>query len=159
MNAAPLPPLDLPSLLTIVGDAVSKEVVGALDGTGLRHGHGYVIQRLLVGPATATEMAGELGITQQAVSKAVKELTSLGHVETTPDPRDSRRRPVHLTARGRKAVATARAARRRIDARIREAIGDTALERLTDDLVALLPAFGIDDAVRRRAVPPPTSAL
>jgi len=41
-----------------------------------------------VGPATAIELADELGITQQAMSKTVKELLDLGHLETVPDPTD-----------------------------------------------------------------------
>ena len=53
-SCSPTPHLDLASLLTILGDAVSAEVVAALAGTGLRHGHGYLVQRLLVAPATAT---------------------------------------------------------------------------------------------------------
>src|SRR3954452_20172529 len=105
-----LPVLDLSSSLTLLGDAVSGIVSEALAGTGLRHGHGYLVQRLLVGPATASEVADELGVSQQAVSKAVKELVPPGHVEPVADEADGRRRPVRLTARGRRAVATARTA-------------------------------------------------
>src|SRR5690242_12245399 len=124
-----LPPLDLSSALTLLGDAVSARVLTALEGTGLRHGHGYLVQRLLVSPATATEVAQELGVTQQAVSKAVAELVSLGLVETVPDPADRRRRPARLTPSGRHAVASARAARAQVDATLREALGDAAFER------------------------------
>lgn len=159
MSGATSVPLDLASLLTILGDAVSSEVVSALDGTGLRHGHGYLVQRLLVGPTTATEMASELGISQQAVSKAVKELVGLGHVEMTVDPADSRRRPVRLTRRGRAAVSRARAARKVLDDRVRDGLGNQRFDGLVADLERVLDVLGLRDAVERRVVPPPAGEL
>lgn len=149
-----LPDLDLSSSLTLLGDAVSAIVREALVGTGLRHGHGYLIQRLLVGPATASEVADELGVSQQAVSKAVKELVALGHVEPVPDDTDGRRRPVRLTTQGRRAVGTARTARREVDRRIRDALGDDAFARTSAALVVALDALGLAEQVRRRAVRP-----
>lgn len=159
MSRSGSPRPDLASLLTILGDAISREVVGALEGTGLRHGHGYVIQRLLVAPATATEIAGELNITQQAVSKALKELVGLGHVEMTSDPADARRRPARLTPHGRAAVARARRARRRLDDRVRARLGPERLDAVTAELEEILDALGILDDVRRRSVMPPTHDL
>lgn len=151
-----LPPLDVASALTLLGDAVSGLVLRNLDGTGLRHGHGYVVQRLLLGPTTATEIAQELGVTQQAVSKTLKELIALGHVETAADTADRRRRPVQLTARGHAAVETARAARRQVDDRIRSAIGPVRFSEMISDLTKALDALDLTENVRRRAVPPPT---
>lgn len=151
--------LDLSSALMLLGDAVSGTVLVALSGSGLRHGHGYLVQRLLVGPATATEIADALGITQQAVSKAIRELTDLGHVELVPDLADRRRRPVRLTATGRRAVRTARAARGEVDDRIRAVLGDEQFEETRRSLVLALEALGLADAVARRAVPPPASGL
>lgn len=154
-----LPDLDLASALTLLGDTVSRSVVAALEGTGLRHGHGYVVQRLLVGPATATEIAAELGISQQAVSKAVVELTALGHVETAPDPADRRRRPVRLTARGQAGVTRAREARAAVDDRVRQALGETRFAETRRALLDALDALGVGDQVRRRAVRPPGPTL
>jgi DNA-binding MarR family transcriptional regulator len=132
----PLPALDMSSAFALLGDLVSHRVVEAVRGTGLRHGHGYLLQRLVVGPATASEIAQELEITQQAVSKAVKELVELGHVELTTDPDDGRRRPVQLTRQGAAAVETARRARRDVDQQIRNAVGEKAFE----DTMAVLNA-------------------
>jgi len=150
-----LPGLDVASALTILGDAVSRTVVDALDGTGLRHGHGYLVQRLLLEPATATEIAHDLGVSQQAVSKAVNELVTLGHVEAVTDPLDRRRRPVRLTPRGRRAVESARTARAEVDARLRAALGDEEFERTAAALAVAIDVLGLTDSVRRRTVPPP----
>jgi len=154
-----LPPLDLSSALVLLGDAVSRTVLQALEGTGLRHGHGYLVQRLLVAPAAATELAAALGVTQQAVSKAVQELLALGHVEMVDDPADRRRKPVRLTSRGRAAVERARAARREVDARIRAALGDDRFDEAMADLVTMLDVLDLTESVRRRAVPPPGPRL
>ena len=143
------------SALTLLGDAISREVLESLRGTCLRHGHGYLMQRLLLGPCTATEIARELGVTQQAVSKGIKELIQLGHVEFVPDTADRRRRPVTLTADGRKAVETARATRRSLDRRLRNALGSPDFDRTMHALRLALEALGIADRVDRRAVQPP----
>ena len=55
-----LPDLDMSSALTLLGEAITQQVLDALQGTGLRPGHGYLIQRLLIGPATATEISGAI---------------------------------------------------------------------------------------------------
>jgi len=143
------------SVLTLLGDAISHEVVEALRGTGLRHGHGYVIQRLVNGPATATEMAEELGVTQQAVSKVVTELVSLGHLEFVPDLADRRRRPVQLTAEGKLAVERARKTRHALDSRLREALGQRDFDRTMNALRVALDVLGLAERVERRAAQPP----
>ena len=147
------------SALSLLGDGVDAAVLEALEGTGLRRGHGYLVQRLLLGPATATEIADDLGVSQQAVSKALRELIVLGHVEHAPDGVDRRRRPVRLTAKGREAVARARATRRTLDQRLRDALGDEELERLRSALLVALDAFGLMDRVARRAARPPGDEL
>ena len=107
--------VDVPALLSLLGSAVDSLVLRALADAGLhglRLGHGYVVQRLLVGPGTATEIAAALGISQQAVSKAAGEMVRLGYARVRPDPADRRRRALELTDRGRQAVEIGRRARR-----------------------------------------------
>ena len=150
-----LPDLDVASALSLLGDEVDRIVLRALDGSGLRRSHGYLVQRLVVAPATATEMAVGLGVTQQAVSKAIKELEALGVVEPVPDTADRRSRPVRLTAFGWQAVTTARAARSAINERIRQAVGEQNFADTLTALRAALDVLELSDRVRRRAVAPP----
>jgi DNA-binding MarR family transcriptional regulator len=86
----------------------------------------------------------------------VKELVELGHVEVVGDAGDRRRRPVRLTPRGREAVEAARAARRDVDQRIRQRLGDAAFDHTMRGLLGALDALGLTDRVQRRAAPPPT---
>ncbi|RKS75585.1 DNA-binding MarR family transcriptional regulator [Motilibacter peucedani] len=151
--------LGLATLLSLLGAAVDDAVLRALDGTGLRRGHGYVVQRLLVGPATATQVAAELGVSQQAVSKVLKELMALGHVELVADDADRRSRPVRLTTRGREAVHRARAVRADIDARVAGEVGTDELAAAHAVLVAALDVLGIREQVERRTVAPQDGRL
>jgi len=76
-----LPAADLISQIAILGAAINRHVAGGLSDAGyaeLRPGHGYVVQRLLTGPQQITAMAADLGISQQAVSKNVRDLVRLG---------------------------------------------------------------------------------
>jgi len=102
----------------------------------LRDSHGYVFQHLVPGPKTVSALAGALGLTQQAASKAVIELELMGYVQRREDSPDRRVRTVELTPRGEQAVLVARQARAQIDAEIRAGHGDAlarALRRLADE--------------------------
>jgi DNA-binding MarR family transcriptional regulator len=126
---------------------------------GLRRGHGYLVQRLLVGPMTATQLAADLGVSQQAVSKSLKELIDLGYVEPSPDAADGRRRPVALTEQGRRAVQVARETRTGIGDRLRAHVGRERFETALSVLLAALDVLDLGDRVRRRSVRPPEGGL
>lgn len=93
------------------GSAANDWLLDAVHRSGhpaLRTVHGYLIQRLLVGSPTVGELAEALGVTQQAASKSISELESLGYVRRVADAGDQRIRRVELTERGRDAVEQAR---------------------------------------------------
>jgi DNA-binding MarR family transcriptional regulator len=123
--------------------------------TGLRPGHGYFVQRLLEGPATATEMANALGITQQAASKAVGELVDLGYVVLSADATDRRRKQAELTDRGRQAVTVARTARAELDDRLRAVVGERRFATTLGVLDEAMTELGLAEAVQARRVRPP----
>jgi DNA-binding MarR family transcriptional regulator len=150
--------LDLVAALSLVGAAVDGHVLRALREAGLAGltvGHGYVVQRLLAGPATASEMAAALGVTQQATSKTVAELVRLGYARQTGDPADRRRRPVELTEAGHRAVEVAREVRAGLERRLADAVGEESLGVARDVVGAALDLLGLTPEVRRRSVPPP----
>jgi DNA-binding MarR family transcriptional regulator len=150
--------VDLVSLVSLLGGAADGAVRARLAELGfgdLRVPHGYVVQRLLERPRTATELARELAVSQQAVSKLVAELERGGYVARVADGEDARRRPVALTDRGLAAVTAAREERAALTARMTahlEATDALALERL---LRAALAGLGLDEAVRDRRAPLP----
>ncbi|HEU4568915.1 MAG TPA: MarR family winged helix-turn-helix transcriptional regulator [Marmoricola sp.] len=70
----------------------------------LRPTHGYALNAVARGEATASELAAGLGMTKQGAAKVLALLLEAGYVEQAVDPHDSRNRPVRLTRRGRAAV-------------------------------------------------------
>jgi DNA-binding MarR family transcriptional regulator len=147
-------------MLSLLGAAVDDLVLRALREaglTGLTTGHGYVVQRLVAGPATASEMAAAVGVSQQATSKTVHELLHLGYVRHVRDPADRRRRPVELTAAGRRAVAVAREVRRDFERQVADAAGKSHLAVAHEVLSAALDLLGLTRDVQRRSVPPPAA--
>jgi DNA-binding MarR family transcriptional regulator len=153
-----LPAADLISQIAILGAAINRHVAGGLSDAGyaeLRPGHGYVVQRLLTGPQQITAMAADLGISQQAVSKTVRDLVRLGFVSQTIDDGDSRRRPVALTERGRAAVERARSIRADLERNLGAAVGTADLAATRTVIAVLLGELGLTDHVAGRTVPPP----
>jgi DNA-binding MarR family transcriptional regulator len=120
----------------------------------LRYSHGFLFQQLVEGARPVGEIAANLGVTSQAVSKSVRELEALGYVSRSADPRDARVRRVALTSRGRDAVEAAREIRERLNSRFASALGD---ERAAGAAPARAhPGGGARglDAVLGRRVPP-----
>jgi DNA-binding MarR family transcriptional regulator len=151
--------LDLPSLVSLLAGVLNDHVLTVLDTAGLpglRVTHGYVVQRLLGGPRTASQIAAELGVSQQAVSKWIAELHALGYVTITVDPADRRRRSAGLTGRGRRAVEVTRETRADLEARLRSTSGADDVDATRRVLADALDLLGATDAVRSRRVRPPT---
>lgn len=105
-------PIDGPPLVRLLSMALRTsleqlhEELARAGYPELRPTHGYALNAVARGEATASELAAGLGITKQGAAKVVKLLLDAGYVEPSLDPADSRSRPLRLTARGRAAVAT-----------------------------------------------------
>jgi DNA-binding MarR family transcriptional regulator len=148
--------LDLGYLAQFVGQRINDLVLEklALEGFGdLRLSHGYVIQHLLGGPRTITDLAARLGVSQQAASKTVAELVGLGYLEAGP-ARDRRARAISLSERGRASVAVARRFRGRLEQRLLGKHG-AALGKAREVLAKVLEELGGAQAVRSRSVREP----
>jgi len=150
--------LDLTLVSLFAGQALNEEVRARLEAagfSGLRTGHGFLVQRLIEGPQPVGALARDLGVTQQAVSKTVAELERLGYVERRPGPGDARVRLVALTERGLAAVEAARAARAEVVAALRERLGPRRVDAAARVLREVLELHGADAAIRARRVRPP----
>ena len=151
--------IDLATLAALASGSATEFLLRQLREAGhpnIRVSHGYVFQYLLAGSPTVGELAELLRVTQQGASKVVLELESLGYVERTSDPEDSRIRRVALTAKGRSVVDRGRTARAKLEAAVVAKVGPQAIKAARRALVALLDRTGGLDAVRTRRVRPPT---
>src|SRR5690349_6751181 len=93
---------DLVLWVTLLAEVLNAETLAALrvEHPEVRYSHGFLFQQLVEGPRPVGEVASNLGVTSQAVSKMVRELEALGYVTRVPDPDDARVRRVGLTSRG-----------------------------------------------------------
>ena len=142
MSRCGAPELDLPYLLLAAATADVDRVQESVREAGfddVRPAHGFAFVRLAGGGATVVELARHLGVTKQAASQLVEELSRKGYVERTPHPADARARLVVLTERGQACTAAADAAVAAQVQKWAEVLGAERLEALRDDLARVVP--------------------
>ena len=71
----------------------------------VRPAHGFALQAIGLGGATATETGRRLGISKQAAGKTIDRLEELGYVHRCGDHADRRRKLARLTPRGVEVLA------------------------------------------------------
>jgi DNA-binding MarR family transcriptional regulator len=147
---------DLVLWTQLLAESLNARILGALSEQHpeLRYAHGFLIQQLVEGPRPVGEIAANLGVTSQAVSKTVRELEALGYVRRDSDAADARVRRVALTARGHAAVEASRGIRAALNAQLASALGDARVDAAAAALADAIDALGGLDAVRLRRVRP-----
>ena len=92
-----------------------RAALAAEDWGGLRQSHFRLLSSVPSGGITVTDLAELLGMTKQAAGQFVTYLTGTGHVRSTVDPGDRRRRVVVRTERGDRTVTAVNARIHRIE--------------------------------------------
>ena len=150
--------IDIATLAWLAGSAANRAILAELHTTGhagVRTSHGYLIQHLIDGTPTVSELADLLGVTQQAASKQLLELEHLGYLTRVPDPSDSRVRRARLTDHGRRLVDDTRRIRRQLNDKLTRLAGNDAASTARHVLTRLLDTTGeTPHVIARRAVPP-----
>jgi DNA-binding MarR family transcriptional regulator len=85
---------------TAVETAMTAEL-NARGAMGLRRSHLPVLRAMNRGHARISEIAGEVGVSRQAVAQTVASLIEDGYLEIVPDPSDGRAKLLRWTGRGR----------------------------------------------------------
>jgi DNA-binding MarR family transcriptional regulator len=148
---------DLVLWTQLLGEVLNAEILERLRGEHphVRYSHGFLFQQLVEGPRPVGEVAENLGVSSQAISKAARELEALGYVERVVGDEDARVRRLALTVRGRAVVEAGRELRAAINAELAEALGSERVQAAAHTLRAALEARGAMPAVRARRMPPP----
>lgn len=155
--AAPVDPesLSVSHLAHFVGVFANRLVLLEMKRAGfgdLRESHGYLVQHLLREPHSVGQLSKRLGVSQQAVSKTVAELTRSGYVESHAGE-DARVKVISLSDRGHEAVHAGRRIRDRLERRLRARLGERRSSALRAALLELLQELGGTEAVKGRRVP------
>ena len=140
---------ELPLLLFGGFRSIIEELHAELARRGhpdLRPAHGFALQAIGLGGATATETGQRLGISKQAAGKTIERLEELGYVGRDSDGSDLRRKLVRITPRGLEALAASAIIFEDIRSRWEAELGARRLAALESDLRAMAPgqAFRID---------------
>jgi DNA-binding MarR family transcriptional regulator len=149
--------LDLAHLALFVGQRVNELVVSRLAKMGfdrVRESHGYLIQHLIGGERSITELAKRMEVTQQAASKAVNELVNLGVLESVT-AKDRRAKRIRLSRRGWECVRLTRHVRAGFDKRLMAAVGKTTYGRTKAALNDCLEELGGLERILHRRVRAP----
>ena len=92
-----------------------------------------LLERLVQGSASISELADAIGVDQPRASRLVADAAAHGYVERTPDPSDARRTVVQLSASGREFLASMKDSRR--------SAVTNALDGFTDEETATFAAL------------------
>jgi DNA-binding MarR family transcriptional regulator len=139
-EALPAYGFELPMLLFAGFRSIIDELHAELARRGhpdLRPAHGFALQAIGHGGATATETGRRLGISKQAAGKTIERLEELGYVHRAGDETDRRRKLIRLTPRGMAALAMSALIFSDIRSRWESALGPDQLATLEADLRAM----------------------
>jgi DNA-binding MarR family transcriptional regulator len=140
---------DLSLAASFAAWAMNDELLRRLAADGFadtRVADGVLIQHVVDGPRTITDLARRMAVTQQAASKQVADLERRNLVRRARDPADGRARPVELSDRGWRAVEAGRSARAEVAGEVAMALGAED----TRALVALLTRLSAATGAARR---------
>jgi DNA-binding MarR family transcriptional regulator len=135
---------------------LSRGVGGAVLAAGftdLRPAHGNVLEHL--GHADGlriSQLADRSSMTAQSMGELVDDLEGKGYVERKADPKDRRRKPVYLTARGRATVSASLDAVTSQEREIEQRLGPTRYLELRT-ILGILGDFATEPSTWRE---PPT---
>jgi DNA-binding MarR family transcriptional regulator len=105
----------------------------------LRPAHGFALQAIGLGGATATEAGRRLGVSKQAAGKTIERLEDLGYVHRVGDHHDRRRKLVRITPRGIEALTLSAMIFEDIRSRWDHALGPGRLSAMEADLRTMVP--------------------
>ena len=105
----------------------------------VRPAHGFAMQAIGLGGATAAETGRRLGISKQAAGKTIDRLEELGYVQRSGDAADRRRKLARLTPRGVEVLALSAMIFDDIRSRWAAELGDTRLAELEAGLRTMVP--------------------
>lgn len=136
---------DFGILLALAYQQFVSELHQDLGGRGfddLARSDGYVFRALDAEPLTTSALAERLGISKQGAGQMVDDMTRRGYLQSRPDPSDRRARLLELSARGRRALAAARAFHRRYEQRLARRHGRAHVDTVRAVLTAMAPTYG-----------------
>ena len=133
---------ELPILLFAGFRSIIDELHAELARRGhpdMRPAHGFALQAIGFGGATATDTGRRLGVSKQAAGKTIDRLEELGYVHRSGDDTDRRRKLARLTPRGIEALGLSAMIFDDIRARWEGTLGAARLADMETSLRTMIP--------------------
>ena len=108
----------------------SMTAVRELGHPALSFAHASILPHIEVGGTRLTDIAERAGMRKQSASQLIAELEAAGYVSRIPDPSDKRAALIDFTAQGQQFLKDAAAVKARIEAELRQDLGDGPYETL-----------------------------
>jgi DNA-binding MarR family transcriptional regulator len=134
---------ELPLLLFSGFRSIIDELHAELARRGhadLRPAHGFAMQAVGLGGATASDVGRHLGISKQAAGKTIERLEALGYAQRAGDAADRRRKLTRLTPRGIEALTLSAMIFTEIRDRWAQTLGEDRVDDLESALRTMVPA-------------------
>jgi DNA-binding MarR family transcriptional regulator len=133
--------------LLVVGASrpVAERLNAAVAAAGIddmRTPYGFVIRALAREPLGLTELSDYLGVTKQAAIKVVDEMEARGFLVREPHPLDRRAKVLVLTAKGLRVREAALAESGRMEAELRDSLGDLDVDAMRRVLIRFADRHG-----------------
>src|SRR4051812_7448316 len=142
---------DLAILLVAANRCLNDRLVAAVRKAGaldVRPAFGFVIRAVAAEEPTVGRLAELLGVSRQAAGKGADGRVARGYPLPAPDPADRRRTRLRLSAKGRRVRERAAAESAAIEAELRAAAGDRAVQGLRRALLAFVEREGALEEVQ-----------
>ena len=146
--------LDFGTLCYLVGQGFNQAVLDRLRAEGfadVKVSFGYVVQHLLDGDKTVTQLAGRMGVTQQAASKRVREMLDAGVLALAPG-KDRRESRVMLSSLGDTILARTRAIRQELAHELIADASPAQVQAARELLVRAIGRLQMTQTVQKRHV-------
>ncbi len=108
--------------------------------TDVRPADGFALLAAREEPVTTSALAALMGMTKQAASKLAADLVAAGYLTAADEAEDARVRPLRLTAKGTRLLATVEEIYAELETEWSDILGRRRLEALRADLTRALTA-------------------
>jgi len=121
----------------------AKEELGRRGYHDVRPVHDFAMRAIAAGADSASELGRQLSIAKQSAAKTIAVLQERGYVTREPDPRDARRKRLHVTPLGFEVMRQGEAIFDELRAQWERQIGAAQLATFESQLAKLVGAVPI----------------
>ncbi|MFB6354843.1 MAG: MarR family winged helix-turn-helix transcriptional regulator [Halobacteriales archaeon] len=135
--------------VSLAGRALSRTITAELDEHDLGRGEYRVLFALTEQEGiTQSQLVDRFHLDKSAIARVVAQLADRGYVEVRPDPEDSRRNRLYLTAAGRRLQSDIARVKERVETRMARGLTTEQRDALVEGLRTVVRNLGVEIPAR-----------